>query len=136
MPILTAHVSCGNICLLGGGAMATEPHSNSSLQQNQLPKKETNPPTQPGAGNSAEMSLVYERSELQVWMAEELLCRLEWMDRNTPCCLRKTGMDLVFYPYIAFSRHECVVCDVNGVEASIWKQIKQNLTSADSLQAK
>lgn len=51
-------------------------------------------------------------------------------------CNMKAGTDLVLYRYVTFSRHRFVVGDVNVVETSIWKQIKQNLTSAVNLQAK
>lgn len=49
-------------------------------------------------------------------------------------CNMKAVTDLV--RYVTFSRHRFVVGDVNVVETSTWKQIKQNLTSAVNLQAK
>ena len=51
-------------------------------------------------------------------------------------CDMKAGMDLVLCPYVSFSRYRFVLGDVNVVETSIGKQIKQNLTSAVNLQAK
>lgn len=41
----------------------------------------------------------------------------------------------MLYPHVSFSRHRHVVGNAN-VETSVWKQIKQNLTGAVSLQAK
>lgn len=107
MLILTVQFSCGNIGLLGRGVMATEPHSNSFLQQVQLPQKETYLPTQPGTGNSAEMPLIYERSELQIWIAEALLCRLECMDTDThPAASGKQGWilrSILTYPFLGIN---------------------------------
>lgn len=53
-----------------------------------------------------------------------LLCRLECVDRDThPAASGKQDGSSVL-SLQTLSRHECAACDVNGLEAPIWKQIE------------